>query len=260
MNTDFLITDISRIVYVGEEEYTEPKTVFENTSSVNQLIFHFSGVATVHFNEWTLKTRPNTIRFLPQGKITKYEVVREKSGACIDICFTTDKPVSAEAFTMAISADKKLGALFKKAFAVWVAKGDGYYFECISLIYKIFAEMQKENYIPEKQYLQIKPVIDYINEHFLDKKITTEDLLKNSQISYSYLKRLFIKKFGISPTKYIITLKINYSCDLLQSGKYTVSQVAEICGYSDIYFFSRQFKEYLGISPTEFMNKYKSSK
>lgn len=145
-------------------------------------------------------------------------------------------------------------------FSVWVAKNDGYYFECISLLYKIFAEMQKEIYIPEKQYNLIKPAIDFINENFMDRKISIETLAEKCGISESYLKRLFIKSFGVPPTKYIIQLKINYACDLLRSELYTVTQTAEMCGYNDVYFFSRQFKNQLGISPTEFINKYKSSK
>ena len=89
---------------------------------------------------------------------------------------------------------------------------------------------------------------------------TTEELASCCAISYPYIKKLFVKKFGVPPIKYSIQLKINYACDLLKSELYTISQTAEICGYNDIYFFSRQFKEYMGISPTDFINKYKSSK
>jgi AraC-like DNA-binding protein len=73
-------------------------------------------------------------------------------------------------------------------------------------------------------------------------------------------KKAVYKKFGMPPSKYIINLKINYACDLLQTGLYNITQIAEIRGYSDIYFFSRQIKEYRGISPTAFIEKYKSSK
>ena len=76
----------------------------------------------------------------------------------------------------------------------------------------------------------------------------------------SYFLRLFKETHGISPKRYIIRLKINYACDLLRLEQYTVSQVAEMCGFSDVYFFSRQFKEYMGITPRDFVKKYKSSK
>lgn len=260
MEEKFLITEIDRIIFVGEEEYTERKTVFGHNITSNELIFHFSGKATVYFNDKVLKTGPDIIRFLPEGKTTKYEVVREKSGACIDICFKTDRPISDEAFTLDVNGNKKLAALFKKIFSVWVAKSDGYYFECTSLLYKIFAELQKQNYIPEKQFVHIKPVADYINENFLSKNITLQELISLTDISYSYLKRLFIKRYGLPPKKYIIQLKINHACDLLKSDMYTVTQISEICGFRDVYFFSRQFKEYMGLTPTEYISKYNSSK
>ena len=145
-------------------------------------------------------------------------------------------------------------------FAIWVSKNDGYYFECISLLYKIFAEMQKQNYIPQNQYNLIKPAIKYIEDNFLKGKISVPYLSDKCGISEVYLKKLFIKKFGIPPTKYTIQLKINHACDLLRSKQYSVSQVAELCGYDNVYYFSRQFKEYVGTSPSVFVEKYISSK
>ena len=260
MNTDFYITDISRIIYVGKHEYNEKKTTFDIELKSNELIFHLSGDATVYFNNKTLITRENTIRFLPKGKTSQYIVDRKIHGDCILICFDANKTISAEAFTMNVQNTIVLKNLFKKIFSVWVSRNEGYYFECISILYKIFAELQKQNYIPENQYNTIIPAIRYIEENFLKEKISIEFLAENCGISTSYLKKLFVKKFGISPIKYIIQLKINHACDLLHSKLYTISQIAEICGYDNIYYFSRQFKEYTGITPTEFLNKYKSSK
>ena len=74
------------------------------------------------------------------------------------------------------------------------------------------------------------------------------------------LKKLFALKYKISPKQYILQLKMNYACDLLRCGEYSISQIADICGYSDIYTFSRQFKVAFGLSPTAFARKYQSSK
>ena len=261
MNNKFAIIDIKRVILVGKDEYREQVISFtSNKTCCNELIFHLSGESTVFFNGKRLEITKDSIRFLPQGEIHEYIVNRKERGECIDIFFDTDVPVTNEAFVLKLKQSEKIKSLFKKIFSVWVAKNDGYYFECVSIIYKIFSELQKKNYIPESQFNSIKPAIDYIERHFLDKKITTEELASCCAISYPYIKKLFVKKFGVPPIKYSIQLKINYACDLLKSELYTISQIAEICGYNDIYFFSRQFKEYMGISPTDFINKYKSSK
>ena len=261
MNNKFAITDIKRVILVGKDEYKEQVISFtSNKTCCNELIFHLSGESTVFFNGKQLDVQKDTVRFLPQGEIHEYIVKRKERGECIDIFFNTDIPVTNEAFVLKLNQSEKIKSLFKKIFSVWVAKGDGYYFECVSIIYKIFAELQKKNYIPENQFVSIKPAIDYIEKHFLDKKITAEELTLCCTISYPYIKKLFVKKFGVPPIKYSIQLKINYASDLLKSELYTISQISEICGYNDIYFFSRQFKEYMGLSPTDFINKYKSYK
>lgn len=260
MNNNFLITKIERIIFVDKNEYSENYTHFTGTLYHNELIFHISGNSTIYFNGIEMEIKPNIIRFLPKCKIYEYNVFRKESGACIDIFFETDKPISDKAFVLNVQENKKIAALFNKIFSIWVAKDEGYTFECISILYKIFAEMQKKNYVSEKVFLKIKPAIDFINANFLSDNISSETLSQICGISYSYITRLFIKKFGVSPIKYAIQLRINFACDLLLTNMYSISQVAEQCGYTDMYFFSRQFKEYVGISPKKYIHKYKSSK
>lgn len=260
MQTDFLITSIERVIFVGKDEYPEQESVYRHELKSQELIFNFSGRSTVHFNGKILQNEENTIRYLPKGGNREYTVSRQVRGECIDIFFQTDRPVATEAFVAKCRQSDAVGLLFKKVFSLWVAKGEGYYFECMSLLYKIFAQLSKQNYIPEEQYQAIKPAIDYIQAHFLENNFTVEELAALCGISDSYLKKLFHKKFGMPTSKYIISLRIHYACDLLQTEHYTTSKVAELCGYSDIYFFSRQFKRYMGISPTQFVKKYRSSK
>jgi len=94
----------------------------------------------------------------------------------------------------------------------------------------------------------------YIEEKFLTENISCEHLAELCGISYSYFQRIFSQKYGISPKRYIIQLKVNYASDLLKSGEYSVSQTAEMSGFDDLYFFSRQFKEYVGMSPQKYKN------
>ena len=260
MNNNFIIKKINRVILVGKNEYQEKNTIFPHNLKNNELILHLSGKSRVKFNGKILNCESGTIRFLPKGENKEYIVEREEHGECLDVFFDSDIPISDEAFVLKVKNSIKIENLFKKLFSVWVSKNDGYYFESMSLLYKIFAEIQKENYIPQKQYDAIKPAIVYINENFLKKKISVSELSALCGISESYLKKLFLKKFAVPPIKYIIQLKINYACDLLRSNLYSITQAAEICGYSDPHFFCRQFKTYMGITPTEFVSKYKSSK
>lgn len=260
MNTDFNITNINRIILVGKNEYPSLKVSFTDNLNHNELIYHINGKSTVHFNGEIFETKENTIRFLPKGENKEYLVEKQERGECIDVFFDTDFPVSDKAFVIDLAENKNIENLFRKLFTVWVSRYDGYNFECKSLLYKIFAEIQKLNYFPKEQYNTIKPAINYIEENFLDNKISVAFLAQKCGISETHLKKLFNKKFGVSPIKYIIQLKINHACDLLRSKRYSVTQVAEICGYDNVYFFSRQFKEYVGTAPSIFIERYESSK
>ncbi len=54
---------------------------------------------------------------------------------------------------------------------------------------------------------------------------------------------------GVSPTKYILHLRIGAACELLRNTDFSIKEIAAMCGYHDPYFFSRAFKEYTGHSP-----------
>lgn len=260
MLDNFIVTKIERIILVDKDEYREKTTSFYSRLSCNELIFHFSGTSTVRFNGKTLFCDPDTVRFLPKGENREYFVERKDYGECIDIFFDTDVPISDSAFCLKAENSVVTASLFKKIFAVWTSKTEGYYFECLSLLYKIFAELQKKTYLPGRQYNHIKPAVDYIEDNFLKESISVEFLSELCGISTSYLKKLFIKRFGVPPVKYIIQMKLNYAADLLRSGLYPLNQVAAMCGYPSYYYFSRQFKSYFGTPPKSFAAKYKSSK
>ena len=260
MEEKFVITDISRVVMVGKDEYPERISRFSPRIGSNELIFHFSGQATVFFDDLVLETKPNTIRFLPQGETKRYDVLRHELGECIDVCFSADRPLSDHAFVIDVVHNEKLGALFKKLFSTWVSKKEGYYFESVSLLYRIFAEMQKDISVPKQHRSKIAPAMEMIYSEFLTRDFSMGELADVCKMGESYFQKLFKEIHGISPKRYIVQLKINHACDLLRLGRYTVTQIAELCNFSDIYFFSRQFKEYMGITPTQFIKKYRSSK
>jgi AraC-like DNA-binding protein len=80
-------------------------------------------------------------------------------------------------------------------------------------------------------------------------------LAKQVYLSPDYFRSVFKREVGQPVTKYLIGKRIDHARLLLTSTDTTVAQIAEECGFSSPYYFSRMFKKYSGISPAEFRKK-----
>lgn len=69
---------------------------------------------------------------------------------------------------------------------------------------------------------------------------------------YTYLSKLFSQVEGITIEKYITKLKIERVKELISYQEKTLSEIADLLGYSSVAYLSAQFKKETGMSPSEF--------
>jgi AraC-like DNA-binding protein/quercetin dioxygenase-like cupin family protein len=91
----------------------------------------------------------------------------------------------------------------------------------------------------------------------LAEKLTLSGIAKEVKLSASHFSLLFRKKTGYSPMEYFIHLRIQKACQLLDSTTYRVSEISEMAGYDDQYYFSRIFKKVMGVSPVNYRKEPK---
>lgn len=259
MENTFIITGISRVIFIGKEEYPDAATNFPTYLPHNELIYHYVADSTVYFGGKVLPVQNDTVRFLPKGEGHEYRVERNSPSECIDICFDTDVPISAEAFVMPGITDRRIPELFRKLFLTWVSRQTGYRMACMGMLYQIISLLQRSTSLPAVGAGDIEPALREIERRFLTEDISVEQLAADCGMTHSRLKYLFHRRFGVPPKQYIIRLKLNHACDLLRGG-YSVTKTAELCGYNDMNFFSRQFKSVMGLTPSAFSRRYLSSK
>jgi len=79
--------------------------------------------------------------------------------------------------------------------------------------------------------------------------LSLDDLAGAAHLSTTHFLRLFKETFNLSPIQYLIRLRIAKACALLNDKTLTVSEIAVRVGFDDSNYFSRQFKQVIGVSP-----------
>lgn len=92
----------------------------------------------------------------------------------------------------------------------------------------------------------------YLAEN-LQNPITLDDVVANICFSKTYIKTLFKEKTGTTIIKYLTSLRIDRAKKLLSENKSTVSEIATLCGFSTVHYFSNTFKKETGMTPTEYV-------
>lgn len=108
--------------------------------------------------------------------------------------------------------------------------------------------------IPETALAQdnlILQVKQYIDEHYAE-AITAEYLTSMSHCSRGHLFRAFKKSFHISPLAYQQDLRFEAAQRLLRFTSLRCYEIAQRVGYSNVYYFHRQFKKRMGITPKRY--------
>jgi AraC-like DNA-binding protein len=108
--------------------------------------------------------------------------------------------------------------------------------------------------IPGTALAQDNPIIQvrqYINRHYAE-AITAEDLASMSHCSKGHLFRAFKKSFRISPLAYQQDLRFEAAQRLLRFTSLRCYDIAQRVGYSNVYYFHRQFKKRMGVTPTRY--------
>ncbi|MCA0757085.1 AraC family transcriptional regulator [Paenibacillus sp. N4] len=98
----------------------------------------------------------------------------------------------------------------------------------------------------------LQPVFDFIHDR-LHQPLRIGELAALVGMSEKYFIYYFKKSLGVTPGVYIYQLKMNRARELLYSGQHTIQQIAGMLGYPDPYSFSKAFKKYYKVPPSQFV-------
>ncbi len=98
----------------------------------------------------------------------------------------------------------------------------------------------------------VEKIIQFINQN-LNKDLKIVDLASIAGLSRDYLGSVFKKHTGYTINKFINKNRVDRAKELLFKEHIKVCEVANSLGFKDEFYFSRVFKKYAGVSPSEFM-------
>ncbi|MCA9018288.1 MAG: AraC family transcriptional regulator, partial [Planctomycetaceae bacterium] len=109
-----------------------------------------------------------------------------------------------------------------------------------------------------QSYQELDKVIAYVLEHYHE-RIQISDLADLIYLSVSQLDRKFKKLYQITPQKYILRVRINAACQSLLRTEKRISEIALESGFYDQSYFTKQFVNLMGVSPSEYRRKFKQT-
>jgi AraC family transcriptional regulator len=134
-------------------------------------------------------------------------------------------------------------------------------------------------HLAEQLVLDHIPIYKQLQSIGAVKSQTRKDLLRKLQVGKAFLEtsfaselpiaavarecglseyhffRLFKSTYGISPHQYLIQCRIQHARKLVQHTGISMSEIAYLCGFSDVFSFSKSFKKHTGHAPTQFFRK-----
>ncbi len=90
-----------------------------------------------------------------------------------------------------------------------------------------------------------------LEERYTDPHLSNATLAACAHISEVYFRRLFKETYATTPRQYLCTLRIRRAKQLLLGSDAPIGAIAEQCGFSSVYHFSRAFRTATGHSPSE---------
>ena len=97
----------------------------------------------------------------------------------------------------------------------------------------------------------VKKMLAVARENISNTEFDKDEFASAMNVSSSLLYKKIKSLTDQSPTDFIKTIRLNHAVELLQSRKYTVTEVSELCGFTSVAYFSTVFRKHFGKTPSE---------
>ncbi|MCJ8012404.1 AraC family transcriptional regulator [Paenibacillus sp. KQZ6P-2] len=197
--------------------------------------------------------------------IVDIKLLHSHSVDAIETKFITPIMQNRILFASKISRDEEIISSISSLIQEHSQRELGYELSIKSYLYRILTILlrrygmnkmsSEDDHLRLKNLERFTPVFQYIEDHYHE-DLTIDMLSALAGLSRFHFSRLFKELTGRTVMDYINTLRINKSEYLLRNSRMNISEIALCTGFKDIYYFSRSFKKYKHVSPSELRKSF----
>ena len=218
-------------------------------------VYVISGSCTYRFDDKTeFKVTAGDVFYLPYQSIyTMYIHTDDYKFIFCDFEFT--EPSARRSALYSHQDLMNVDSLFFKLLNRYRASAKNTYIECMSILYSIYGLLQQntqKSYIGKSKERNMIEARCYIDENFNLPEFSITLLAERIEMSEVYLRKLFRAQYGISPSKYLISVRLKNAKKLMKYPFLTLEECALQSGFSSLQYFCRLFKKETGISPGKY--------
>jgi len=244
-------SDLRLSKITGVVRYTPTIHHWKSANLTHIIGFKLSGIAPHDFGYKKMSLDEGCVYFLNQNE--PYNVDIRIPGESFSVHFTTLEPIDTHSFCIKTKNRSEIMNCLERIESLFLkGRHNNEMFMCF---YR-FCMMLDD--IKNKEYTKNSPAIyacrDYMDLHFREADCL-ERAVPLSNVSRRRFNDIFRSTFDITPSRYITAKKLEYAKSLLVTADISVSDIALMCGFSDVYYFSKVFKSETGCSPTAFKIK-----
>lgn len=238
----------------GEERCKPNLAVGPNKRQYYLLHFVLSGKGILRKNGRVYEVNTDECFVIRPNELVYYEADKDEPWYYVWVGFTTDVLLPNVIRDNEVICCPKLRKLFLSLKNVRnIGSGREEYVS--SVIFKIFQALSsaksRKNQLVETAKL-------YIDSNFMN-HISVCAIAEKLHINRSYFYKIFKKQEGISPQQYLCSFRLNQAKLMLNETDKTVNETASACGFSDVFTFSKAYKNKFGYSPKQERNKSRDS-
>ncbi len=222
--------------------------------STHAFFFRIKGSIMYDFGDKSILSKEGDVMFIPQGATYSYRTFSENT-TYTSIYFQGNFADTPRPTCYKLEDFRELDYIRNHFHDMWNFGTNADKYKCISLFYSLLSHISStENfsYGEKKKFKIIDPAVEYLKNHIYDSSLTTANLHTLCGVSNTYFRKIFISRFGVTPSEYIITKRLSHAKSIIDSGEFdTIKELALSVGYNDPLYFGKAFRKMYGFPPSE---------